>query len=127
MHATFTVELQPPDALLRIAGELDVADENRLRNHLADLLDYARGNVVLDLSALTFVDCSCMAVIDRLRAELVADGRELVIEDASLAFRLVAALAEYDALGATIADRRVTPLRRRSLASRTRATVTPAS
>lgn len=113
MHATFTTEHRPPDVVLRIDGELDVADENRLRNHLADLLDYAAGTVVLDLPALTFVDCSCMAVIDRLRAELLGEGRELVIREASLTFRLVAALAEYDGLCALVSDERVMPLRLR--------------
>lgn len=127
MHATFIIELQPPDAVLRIAGELDIADENRLRNHLADLLDCASGRVVLDLSALTFVDCSCMAVIDRLRTELLAEGRALVIEDASLTFRLVATLAEYDALVATVADQRVAPLRRRARGRRSPAATAPAS
>lgn len=113
MHATIALSLDGPDAHLRVDGELDIAYRHRLRNHAADVLDCSTGDLLVDLGGVTLVDCSCLRTLDRLRRELVADGRRFVITDASLAFGLVAYLAEYDGLLRAIAETGVRTLRAR--------------
>jgi anti-anti-sigma regulatory factor len=122
MQATFDLSYDAPDAALRIAGELDLAFQGQLRNHLADLLDYT-GAVRLDLADLTFVDCTCLHTIELLRQELAASGRGFEIVAASMPFHLVAHLAQYDELLASVSGARVTPLRH----ARSRRTTTPRS
>lgn len=116
MHATIAVSFSSPDVRIRIEGELDIAYQRLLRTHAADVLDGSTGTVVLDLAGITLVDCACLRTLDRFRRELAAEGRRFVITDASLAFGLVAYLAEYDELLRSIDGPGVSPLRTRQVA-----------
>jgi anti-anti-sigma factor len=98
MYATFKPVLEPPNVRLRIIGELDIAEELRLRRHCADVLDCVSGAVSLDLGHLDFIDCSCLRTLDALRQELAAAGRPFEITVASRSFRRVANLAGYQEL-----------------------------
>jgi anti-anti-sigma regulatory factor len=114
MHANIAVSFESPDVRMRIDGELDIAYEQRLRNHAADILDCSAGDLSVDLSGVTLVDCGCLRTLDLLRRELGAAGRRFVITDASLTFGLVAYLAAYDELLRSIAGAGVSPLRTRT-------------
>lgn len=116
MHATIAVSFESPDVRIRIDGELDIANQRRLCNHAADVLDCSAGSVGLDLAGITLVDCACLRTLDRLRREVECAGRRFVITDASLAFSLVAYLAGYDDLLRCTAGSEVTPLRSRRFA-----------
>ncbi len=61
MSVLSSVDLEPPDASLRIYGDLDPAVHDRLRGHLEDLRDCVDGAVRIDLANVTFVDCTCLA------------------------------------------------------------------
>lgn len=116
MHATIAVSFASPDVRIRIDGELDIAYRRLLRAHAADVLNGSTGTVTLDLAGITLVDCACLRTLDRFRRELAADGRRFVITDASLAFGMVAYLAEYDELLRSIHGSGVSTLRTRQVA-----------
>jgi anti-anti-sigma factor len=107
MYATFNLVLEPPNARLRIIGELDIADEPQLRRNCADLLDCGSGAVSLDLEHLCFIDCSCLRTLDVLRHELAVAERPFEITVASRYLRLVAHLAGYRGLIRSITDAEV--------------------
>jgi anti-sigma B factor antagonist len=46
-----------------LAGEIDATNVDRLRTALFTHLDQGRTEVVVDISALTFIDCAGLAVI----------------------------------------------------------------
>jgi anti-anti-sigma factor len=100
MDAVLVTALEPPAARLRVAGDLDLAGCEGLRRSLADLAAAVAGTVTLDLSGVTFIDCTCLRVLDEFRRQLEEQGRQLVIEGASPRFDVVCRLAQYDQLAA---------------------------
>ncbi|MGA3147161.1 MAG: STAS domain-containing protein [Acidimicrobiales bacterium] len=63
-HA-FGISEHAEDGLLRVAvrGEVDVATAPTLREHLYDAVDRSSGVVVVDLSAVTFIDSTALGVL----------------------------------------------------------------
>ncbi|MEV5711010.1 STAS domain-containing protein [Actinoallomurus sp. NPDC052274] len=57
-----------------LTGEIDATNADRLRTALFTHLDDGRAQVVLDISALTFIDCSGLAVIRKAAAYAEALG-----------------------------------------------------
>jgi anti-anti-sigma factor len=70
---------RPPQAVLALAGELDVANATDAQKRMLQLDVRRGGRLVLDLSELTFMDSTGIRVI--LRAEQYArmHGAELVV------------------------------------------------
>jgi anti-sigma B factor antagonist len=59
-----TTQYEGPNIVLRLAGELDLHNEHRLREHLRTLLaDHQPDTLVLDLSDLAFTDSTGLAVM----------------------------------------------------------------
>jgi anti-anti-sigma factor len=86
----FAVEACPsPDgvALIRLAGELDIAATSEVRAHVDGAA--GRRGVVLDLSGATFVDSSMLKELLRASAELERDGTQLVLAGIPPAVRRV--------------------------------------
>ena len=98
MPVLFSIDLEPPEADLRIDGELDLAAQDRLRSHLRHLRDGTAGEIRIDLANVAFIDCTCLRVLEELRLDLVAAGRSLQLTSAQPSFRLISALAGYDEL-----------------------------
>jgi anti-sigma B factor antagonist len=48
---------------VRLAGEIDATNVDRLRTALVTHIDEGRTQVVVDIGALTFIDCAGLAVI----------------------------------------------------------------
>ena len=71
-------------AVVRLVGELDVAAEARLRARLRDLLEPARAvpvqHVVVDATALAFVDLAGLRVLLEAETQLRARGGSLVLQ-----------------------------------------------
>jgi anti-sigma B factor antagonist len=73
--ATFTARAGDEDGtwILAVAGEIDVATSPELRRELHQLADREPASLVLDLSAVTFIDSSGLGVLvgalKRLREE----------------------------------------------------------
>lgn len=61
---------QPAGTVLRVAGELDTFSSDRLREYLHRVGSRPDGAVVVDLSAVTFMSCTALAVLAEARAQL---------------------------------------------------------
>ena len=70
-----------PDASQRVtlSGEFDISTASALRHALYD--DAPAGEVVGDLSEVTFMDSSGLRALLEVRSKLEADGRRLVLEN----------------------------------------------
>ncbi|GAA2276158.1 MULTISPECIES: STAS domain-containing protein [Kitasatospora] len=69
---------RPTPLVVRVGGEIDVATAPRLRQRLAAALE-AHREVVLDLSEVTFMDCSGLGVLVQARNQADRCGRRLVL------------------------------------------------
>jgi anti-sigma B factor antagonist len=82
-RGSFTVDLDASSRLITLAGELDAATAPLLLD-AADLLAVDHPEpVVVDLSAVRFVDSSGLGAIVRLRKRLLAGGGDLVVTGAT--------------------------------------------
>lgn len=88
--------------LLEVSGEVDVASSDGLRDELSNLIDLVSSDIVLDLSNVSFIDCSGLTA-------LMAGLRQL--EDKSGAtLRLVGATPQARRLLAITGLDRVFPM-----------------
>jgi anti-anti-sigma factor len=79
-HLAIITEHHGQQSVLRLRGELDVANQDQLRCAIRTALDHHRPQVlVLDLSALGFTDCAGLSAIMWARKHLAGQGRELVL------------------------------------------------
>lgn len=95
MHPVFTTHLAPTTSRLAVSGELDLASREQLRWRLAQAEQFAGSSVELDLGGVTYVDASCLRVVDDARRRLEASGRSLDITVASRQFAMISSLAGY--------------------------------
>ena len=77
-----TIHHRGRQSVLRLAGELDVSTENRLRSAIGSALDHFPELLVVDLSALGFMDCSGLAVLVWAHQRLAEQERQLFITGA---------------------------------------------
>jgi anti-sigma B factor antagonist len=68
---------------VRVAGELDAASVGRLESVLEDAITRGARRIEMDLSRLSFVDSSGLAVLIRAQQRVAARGGALAIEPAS--------------------------------------------
>jgi anti-anti-sigma factor len=101
MSATFRVSDGPPDAWLRIEGELDVLSRATLAWRLIDLVQSPCMRLYLDVGDVTHVDSTSMRLIDDARKQFVARGGTFRITSASLIFTMAARIRGYGALAAS--------------------------
>ena len=64
-------------AVVVVSGEVDIADEDRLRRHLDERVS-GGGDIVVDVGGLSFIDVSGCRALVRVAATL-PDGRHLVL------------------------------------------------
>jgi ABC-type transporter Mla MlaB component len=100
MTATFRISDVPPDAWLRIEGELDVVSRAPLAWRLIDLDQSSCTRLYLDVGDVTHVDSTSMRLIDDARKRFVARGGTFEVTAASLIFTMVAGMRGYRALAA---------------------------
>jgi anti-anti-sigma factor len=84
------------ETVIHVRGEIDVATCERLRDAIEPHLGPQQA-VVLDLSAVEFMDSSCLGVLQQARGTLTADGGSLILRNPSKVARrlLTAAQADY--------------------------------
>ncbi len=58
---------------MRFAGELDMANETVVDRAVSDVWETGR-RIVIDLTEVTFIDCSTLRVLRKLRTRLEAAG-----------------------------------------------------
>ncbi|MEU8760304.1 STAS domain-containing protein [Streptomyces sp. NPDC048659] len=76
-------------AVLTVAGELDMETADRLRERLAEQFGQGRHRLVLDLSALGFMDSSGLNVLIRAVNKAREDGGDLYLASPTPAVRRI--------------------------------------
>jgi anti-anti-sigma factor len=74
-----TIEHHDERIVLRLHGELDVGNRESLRRAIRGLLGLHPQTLVLELSGLSFLDCSGLSVLVWAHRELAEDGHQLII------------------------------------------------
>jgi len=95
MSATFRICSAPPEAWLRIEGELDVPSRGPLLWRLLDLEESGCTTLHLDVGQVTHVDARSMSLIEEARSRVRARSGHFHITAASSCFGLVARAAGF--------------------------------
>ena len=80
---------EPSGLAITVGGELDIATAPALRDRLAAAIDAGTQRLVIDLSALTFLDSVALATIVHAKQRLPEEGRMAIIIDPSSYVMLV--------------------------------------
>lgn len=82
MAIGFEIDDEPVDAathLVTVAGEIDLFTAGELRARLTAAIEEGRSRVIVDLSAVTFIDSSSLGVLIAAHKQCEASGGALVI------------------------------------------------
>ena len=79
MQFTLSMDVRPPEAVITVAGELDVFTSQQLRDRLQDAVDHGCHRVLLDLDGVSFADASALRVLSRFHRQLAEDGGLLLL------------------------------------------------
>jgi anti-sigma B factor antagonist len=81
----FTVHFGMRDgtATVVVSGELDLATVASLRTRAQSVVEHSDGDVVLDMSGVTYMDSSGLSVVLEVRELLAQSERRLVIAEPS--------------------------------------------
>ena len=89
VHLAVVVDDDGPEVVAHVSGEIDMATCGRLRDAITPHLGPGQ-RVVLDLSGVTFMDSSCLDVLEQARTTMTEDGGSLVLRNPSrVAHRLL--------------------------------------
>jgi anti-anti-sigma factor len=77
-----TAEHHRQRSVLRLQGELDASNSDRLRHAINSALQRHPATVVVDLSGLNFTDCAGLSVLVWAHNRLAGRGQQLVITGA---------------------------------------------
>ena len=91
------IEDHGPHLTVRLRGELDLTEADRLRELMTGLMAREPRVLVADLSGLTFIDCAGLSVLARAHRRQEAHGRRLLIYGPQPLVRRVLALTGMDA------------------------------
>lgn len=86
------------DGAVAVFGEVDNTTAPDLERVLLDAIDGTRGDVVVDLGGVTFMDSSGVNILVRCFKRLEPDGRALVVRQPTRAVRLVLDACGMDAV-----------------------------
>jgi anti-anti-sigma factor len=78
-YLDITAEHDGPRHVLRLQGELDICNKDCLRRAIGSALEHHPSTLVLDLSALGFMDCSGLSVLVWAHKLLAGQQRQLLI------------------------------------------------
>jgi anti-anti-sigma factor len=78
---TITVTPRPPETVVAIVGELDLANVGAADAVLAQICGEARGDLVLDLTAIDFIGFAGTEMLRDVHRRLAATGRRLTVGD----------------------------------------------
>ena len=98
MPAEFQLTCNPPIALLRVAGDVDISDGDRLADAFHDLTLRGCTHVEVDLGRVAFIDAYPLSRLRREQIRLREVGGDLVVVTASTWYTDVCRLARYDTL-----------------------------
>jgi anti-sigma B factor antagonist len=83
-------------SVVRLQGELDVSNRDRLRQAINSVLERHPAILVVDLSGLNFTDCAGLSVLIWAYKRLAGRGHQLVISGANPIVRRLVNLADLD-------------------------------
>lgn len=78
-HCSLQVERDAGTATIRLAGEFDLACEERFQEELNGILDGVIKTLVLDLRGLDFIDSTGLRTLLRVDAAAHSDGFDLMV------------------------------------------------
>jgi anti-sigma B factor antagonist len=78
-YLAIITEHDGPRPVLRLQGELDICTKDCLRRAISSALEHHPATLVLDLSALGFMDCSGLSVLVWAHKLLAGQQRQLLI------------------------------------------------
>jgi anti-sigma B factor antagonist len=79
----------PAGLVLAVTGELDIATAPALRDRLDAAIEAGTHRLVIDLSAISFLDSVALATIVHAKQQLAEDGRLALVVDPSSYVMLV--------------------------------------
>ncbi len=79
----------PAGLVVTVSGELDVATAPAFREHLEAAIEAGTHRLVIDLTAVSFLDSVALAAIVHEKRRLAADGRMALVVDPSSYVMLV--------------------------------------
>ena len=91
-----TTDHRGPRIVLRLRGELDVSNRDRLRQVLDRLLESSPQAVVVDLAKLSFADCGSLSVLVSAHQRLARQGQRLILTDPQPLVRRLLAVTGLD-------------------------------
>ena len=80
---------EPAGLVVTVSGELDVATTPAFRAHLEAAIEAGAHRLVIDLTAISFLDSVALAAIVHEKQRLPADGRVALVVDPSSYVMLV--------------------------------------
>lgn len=92
----------PHAAVVRLSGELDAHTSGQLRSLLNELLLAGQGNLVLDLSGLSFLDSAGLAALLSAAKGTRRGGGRLLLSGPAPGVRRVMALTGIDVVLTTV-------------------------
>jgi anti-sigma B factor antagonist len=93
---TVSIVREDGAVVVHAVGEFDLANCNRLRAAVESAL--GEMDVIVDLSAVTFMDSSCLAILARAAAVQAEQGQSFALRDPSNIARLVLTTTGLDTL-----------------------------
>lgn len=79
MNLSVTARVENVESLVHVAGELDLSTAGRLRELLTGVIRAGAPHLVLDLSGVTFMDCSGLGVLLHAREASTVRGGGLML------------------------------------------------
>jgi len=86
------------NGVVRMSGEIDYTVTPKIRTGLLNYIEKTQGQLQLDLSELSYLDSSGLAVFIEARRHLVEQGRTLSIVDVTPEVKKIFQLTQVDKL-----------------------------
>ena len=98
MDFSMTMTLDPPTAIVRANGELDIFTARQVSRQLSEAIRSGCLRVLVDVGGVTFIDASALGVFERARRDLAAQEGSMDFVSTSPAFRRLCSLTGLDSV-----------------------------
>jgi anti-sigma B factor antagonist len=95
-HLAVITEHRGQRSVLRLQGELDASNRDRLRSAISSVLENHPPLLVVDLSGLAFIDCAGLSILVWAHKRLAECGHRLVVTGAKPAVQRLLRLTGLD-------------------------------
>lgn len=95
MWTDFQFACDPPKVRLQITGEIDFVTKGQLRDLLLFFSRWRCTEVKLDLTGISFIDLSCLRLLDREQRRCAEAGGSLEVVGASPCYIRITEVAGY--------------------------------